>query len=187
LVHNVPVERTITHHSCATVERAAAEVARYVLDPTTMPHWSAVIYDVEAPTAGVFEKGGRLRGRMHILGLSLAIEGEMVEFDPAGMRAAIVVRPDGASAGAGGLLEHELSVEDLGDTCVLHFRNRLHLPDWIPPEVVGDGLVRHLFDQTAAFALANIRYILEAGLESGVAGFAQLVRPQLVPPRLGPA
>src|SRR5437899_7696367 len=74
-----PVERIITHHSCATVSRPAAEVSRYVLDPTTMPHWSAVIYDVDPPTAGVFEKGGRLRGRMHILGLSLAVEGEVVE------------------------------------------------------------------------------------------------------------
>jgi hypothetical protein len=173
------VDRIITHHSCTTVKRRAADVARYVLDPTTMPHWSAVIYDVEAPTTGVFEKGGRLRGHMHILGLSLAVEGEMVEFDPPGMRAAIVVRPAGAPAEAGGLLEHELSVEDLGDACVLHFRNRLLLPDWIPPEVVGDGLVRHLFDQTAAFALANIRYILEASLESGVAGFADLARPHL--------
>jgi hypothetical protein len=44
---------------------------------------------------------------------------------------------------------------------------------------VGDGLVRHLFDQTAAFALANIRYILEASLESTVAGFADLARPHL--------
>ncbi|MEA2592840.1 MAG: Polyketide cyclase / dehydrase and lipid transport, partial [Actinomycetota bacterium] len=179
LVQNAPVDRIITHHSCTTVKRPAADVARYVLDPTTMPYWSAVIYDVEAPTAGVFEKGGRLRGRMHILGLSLAVEGEMVEFDPPGMRAAIVVRPAGVPADAGGRLEHELSVEDLGDACVLHFRNRLHLPDWIPPEVAGDGLVRHLFDQTAAFALANIRYILEASLESGVAGFAALVRPHL--------
>ena len=172
------MERVITHHSCTTVKRAAADVSRYVLDPTTMPHWSAVIYEVETPTAGVFEKGGRLRGHMHILGLSLAVEGEMVEFDPAGMRAAIAVRPAGVPA-EGGLLEHELSVEDLGDACVLHFRNRIRLPDWIPPEVVGDGLVRHLFDQTAAFALANIRYILEASLESHVAGFADLARPHL--------
>ena len=96
-----PVERIITHHSCATVSRPAAEVSRYVLDPTTMPHWSAVIYDVDPPTAGVFEKGGRLRGRMHILGLSLAVEGEMVEYDPARMRAAIVVRPAGLPAEAG--------------------------------------------------------------------------------------
>jgi hypothetical protein len=173
------VERVITHHSCTTVKRRAADVSRYVLDPTTMPHWSAVIYEVETPTAGVFEKGGRLRGRMHVLGLSLAVEGEMVEFDPDGMRAAIVVRPAGLPAEEGGLLEHELSVEDLGDACVLHFRNRLQLPAWIPPEVVGDALVRHLFDQTAAFALANIRFILEASLESGVAGFAELVRPHL--------
>jgi hypothetical protein len=173
------VERTVTHHSCTTITRPAAEVARYVLDPTTMPHWSAVIYDVEAPTAGVFEKGGRLRGRMHVLGLSLAVEGEMVEYDPAGMRAAIVVRPAGVPTEEGGRLEHELWVEDLGDSCVLHFRNRLHLPGWIPPEVAGDGLVRHLFDQTAAFALANIRYILEGSLESAVAGFADLARPHL--------
>ena len=174
-----PVERIITHHSCTTVRRPAADVSRYVLDPTTMPHWSAVIYDVDPPTAGVFEQGGRLRGRMHILGLNLAVEGEMVEFDPAGRRAAIAVRPAGVPAGEGGLLEHELSVEDLGDSCVLHFRNRLRLPDWIPPEVVGDGLVRHLFDQTATFALANIRYILEASLESTVAGFADLARHHL--------
>ena len=102
-----PVERIITHHSCTTVRRPAADVSRYVLDPTTMPHWSAVIYDVDPPTAGVFEQGGRLRGRMHILGLSLAVEGEMVEFDPAGMRAAIAVRPAGVPAEEGGLLEHD--------------------------------------------------------------------------------
>ena len=173
------MDRVLTHHSFATIDRAAPEVARYVLDPTTMPHWSAVIYDVDAPGAGVFETGGRLRGRMHVLGVNLAVEGEMVEWDPAGRRAAIAVRPVGVPAEAGGLLEHELFVEDIGDGCVLHFRNRLTLPEWIPDEAVGDGLIRHLLDQTSAFALANIKYILEACLESSVRSFADLVRPHL--------
>jgi hypothetical protein len=167
--------RVVAHHSCATIHRAAPDVARYVLDPTTMPHWSAVIYRVEAPTEAVFRKGGRLEGAMHILGLSLPVEGEMVEYDLPGMRAAIVVRPVGIPAGAGGLLEHSLAVEDLGDAAVLHFRNRLTLPAWVPPEVIDDDLVRHLFDETASFALANIKYILEAGLESRVRSFAELV------------
>ena len=167
--------RVFTHHSCATVVRAAADVAAYVLDPTTMPHWSAVIYEVEAPDESVFRPGGRLRGRMHILGVSLPVEGEMVEFDPAGMRASILVRP----VGGDGLLEHELAVEDLGDASVLHFRNRLTLPPWIPHEVVADHLVRHLLDQTSSFALANIKHILESSGESRVRSFVDLARAYL--------
>lgn len=116
--------RVITHHSCITVQCPARDLARYVLDPTTMPEWSAVIYQVSAPDRAVFQKGGRLRGTMHILGVSLTVEGEMVEYDEAGMRALITVRPVGAE----GLLEHEVSVEDLQDVSVLHFRNRLTLP-----------------------------------------------------------
>ena len=110
-----PVERIITHHSCTTVSRPAADVSRYVLDPTTMPHWSAVIYEVDPPTAGVFEKGGRLRGRMHILGLSLAVEGEMVEFDPAGK----VVQAWGGSDGyQWPAREHGISVDPQGNVWV---------------------------------------------------------------------
>jgi hypothetical protein len=166
--------RVVDHHSCATIYRAAPDVARYVLDPTTMPHWSAVIYQVDAPTDAVFRKGGSLRGTMHILGLNVPVVGEMAEYDPPGMRAAIVVWPVGVPPGEGGVLEHSLAVEDLGGGAVLQFRNRLTLPDWVPPEVIDDDLVRHLFDQTASFALANIKYILERGIESQVGSFAQL-------------
>ncbi|GAC1364400.1 MAG: hypothetical protein NVSMB32_06920 [Actinomycetota bacterium] len=177
-------QRVITHHSCITVKCAAREVARYVLDPTTMPEWSAVIYQVAAPDSGVFRQGGRLRGNMHILGVSLTVEGEMVEYDEAGMRAVIMVRPVDAE----GLLEHELYVEDLQDASVLHFRNRLTLPSWVPSDVVDDDFVRHLLDQTAAFALANIRYILESPTSRRVREFMHLAGGHLsqAPCRVGP-
>lgn len=162
--------RVITHHSCVTVKAAARDVARYVLDPTTMPQWSAVLYDVQQPCDEVFRTGGRLRGNLHILGVSLTVEGIMVEYDEAGMRAAIVVQPVGAE----GLLEHALWVEDLGDTCVLHFRNRITLPDWVPADVVDDGFVRHLLDQTSVFALSNIKYILESPTGRAVQEFMRL-------------
>jgi len=171
--------RVITHHSSITIRRAAGDVAGYVLDPTTMPHWSAVIYEVEPPSADVFRPGGRLRGRMHILGVTVAVEGEMVSFDPAGRRAGIVVRPADVDSPRTPLLEHELHVDDVGDASVLHFRNSLSLPGWIPPELVSDELVRHLLDLTSTFALANIRYILEQGVESNIRGFAELVRVEL--------
>lgn len=167
--------RVITHHSCITIQRPPDDVAAYVLDPTTMPHWSAVIYEVNPPAEDVFRPGGRLRGRMHILGLSLVVEGEMLEFDPPGRRAAIVVRPVGAPDVDDCQLEHELWVEDLGDASVLHFLNRLTLPDWLPADLAGNNLVRHLFDQTAAFALANIRFILENRLEVAVGSFGEAV------------
>lgn len=168
----------ITHHSCTTVRRPAREVARYVLDPTTMPEWSAVIYQVETPGDGVFRTGGRLRGNMHILGVSLTVEGEMVHYDEAGMRASIAVRPVGGE----GLLEHELWVDDLGDSCVLHFRNRLTLPPWVPAGLVDDGFVHHLLDQTSAFALANIKYILESTPGQSVRAFMTLAAGHLPRP-----
>lgn len=174
-----PGQRVIAHQSCITVRRPAGEVARYVLDPTTMPEWSAVIYQVEAPDEGVFATGGRLRGNMHILGVSLTVEGEMVHYDEAGMRAAIAVRPVGAE----GLLEHELWVEDLDASCVLHFRNRLTLPSWVPVGVVDDGFVHHLLDQTSAFALANIKYILEATTGQSVRQFMRLAAGHLSGPQ----
>jgi hypothetical protein len=164
--------RVITHHSSSTIVSTAAEVAAYVLDPTTMPEWSAVIYEVEPPTETTFQTGSRLRGSMHILGVSLTVEGEMLEFDLPGRRAAIAVRPVGTE----GLLEHELYVEDLGNSSVVHFNNRLTLPAWLPTEIVSDELIRHLFDQTSSFALANIKYILESHSEAGIRSFGELVR-----------
>src|SRR5437870_13388712 len=75
--------RVFTHHSCATVVRAAADVAAYVLDPRTMPHWSAVIYEVEVPDESGFRTGERLQGRMHIPGVTLAAEGVQMQCVPA--------------------------------------------------------------------------------------------------------
>lgn len=173
------MHRVIAHHSCATINRAAPDVARYVLDPTTMPDWSAVIYQVDAPTETVFREGGRLGGTMHILGLSLAVEAEMSQYDLDGMRAAIVVWPAAAPRGVAGVLEHSLFVEDLGGGAVVQFRNRLTLPDWVSPEVITDDMVRHLFDETASFALRNIKYILEEGLEDRVRSFAALAQQHL--------
>jgi hypothetical protein len=172
-------ERVISHHSCIAVKRAARDVACYVLDPTTMPEWSAVIYQVEVPDADVFRPGGRLRGNMHILGVSLTVEGEMIDYDENGMRAAIAVRPINST----GLLEHELWVEDLQDECVLHFRNRLTLPPWIPSEVVDDSFVHHLLDQTSAFALSNIKYILESPTGQRVREFMNLAAGHLLSPQ----
>lgn len=174
---NEQTERVITHHSAITVRRSVGEVARYVFDPTTMPQWSAVVYAVEEPTETTFRVGSRLKANMHVLGVSLPIEGEMVELDEAGMRALLRVGPIGAD----GLLEHELVVEDVGDASVIHFRNRVTLPGWLPPEAVSDELVRHLLDQTAAFALANIKYILENDSESRIRDFMALAGRHLVP------
>ena len=164
-----------------TIGKHPDDVAAYVLDPTTMPHYSAVLYEVEPPADQTFLPGGRLKGRMHVLGLSLEVEGEMVEFDPAGRRATIVVRPAGAAGNEQGFLEHNLWVEDLGDTSLLHFRNRLTLPDWVPEEAISDGLVRHLFDQTANFALANIRYFLETEAEPAIHSFVETAGTYLNP------
>ncbi|MGH2719821.1 MAG: SRPBCC family protein [Actinomycetota bacterium] len=175
--------RVITHESCTTVRRAAPEVARYVLDPTTMPEWSAVIYQVEAPGDGVLRPGGRLRGNMHILGVSLTVEGEMVHYDGPGMRAAIVVRPVVTGAGVGGVLEHEVWVEDGGGVSVLHFRNRLTLPSWVPAALVTDGFVQHLLDQTSSFALANIKYILESASGTSVREFMKVAARYLPAPK----
>lgn len=175
-------ERVITHESCTTVRRAGPEVARYVLDPTTMPEWSAVIYQVDAPGDGVLRPGGRLRGNLHILGVSLTVEGEMVHYDGPGMRAAIAVRPVGTVGGVGGVLEHEIWVEDGGDISVLHFRNRLTLPSWVPAALVTDEFVHHLFDQTSSFALANIKYILESGSGRRVREFMKVAASYLPDP-----
>jgi hypothetical protein len=175
---NDRTERVITHHSAITVKRPPDDVARYVFDPTTMPQWSAIVYAVEEPTETTFRVGSKLKANMHVLGVTLPIEGEMVELDEAGRRAALRVGPIGAD----GLLEHELVVEDLGDGSVIHFRNRVTLPAWVPPEAVSDELVRHLLDQTAAFALANIKYILENASESQILDFMALAGRHLLPP-----
>lgn len=165
----MPDVRIITHHSCITIHRDADAVARYVLDPTTMPQWSAVLTAVDHPGKDTFQPGGRLTGWLHILGVGMAVEGELVTYDLAGRRAAIVVRPLRGE----GLLEHDLDVQDQGGESVLHFRNRLTLPAWVPPDLISDAHIRHLFDQASLFALANIRFILESGTEDALRTFAQ--------------
>jgi hypothetical protein len=164
----------VTHYAAVTIGRGADTVARYVFDPTTMPHWSGVLFEID-PTDDLEPRLGRnLRANLKILGVRLAVEGELIEVDLAARRAAVRILPvDGD-----GSLEHRLWVEkmasadgsddsDNSDNSVLHFWNRVELPSWLSGNV-SDALVRRFLDHTASFALANIKDILELGEEDDV-------------------
>jgi hypothetical protein len=60
-------------------------------------------------------------------------------------------------------------VEDAGEATVVHLRNRIQPPSWLAENVDTEVLLRVYIEQTAAFALANIKTILEALQEGNVA------------------
>jgi hypothetical protein len=154
---------TVTQAMAMTIRRSVDVVTRYVFDPTTMPQWSGVLYEIEPITDIEPRPGRRLRANLKILGVCLTVEGELVDLDPAARQAAVRILP----VGGGGSIEHRLAVDGSRDRSVVHFWNRVEAPSWLS-SVVSDRLIYRFLDHTASFALANIRDILELGEEENV-------------------
>lgn len=170
----------VTHHAAVTIQRPAADVAAYVFDPTTMPHWSGILYEIE-PIADIEpRRGRRMRANLKILGVCVTVEGELVEVDPRARWAVVRIVP----VGGDGTIEHRLWVEeapDGGDGSVLRFWNRVEVPAWLS-STVSDSLVRRFLDHTATFALANIKDVLEHGEEDKLRQLQLLARQRVPAP-----
>lgn len=167
----------VSRHT-AVIRRPVDVVTRYLFDPTTMPQWSAVLYAIE-PTADLEPRvSRRLRANLKILGVRLTVEGELVDVDLAHRAATVRVVP----VGTDGVIEHRLSVQPSGDDAVVYFGNRIELPGWLA-ERVGEGLIRRFVDQTAVFALAVIKAVLEDGEEENLRGLEQAAARELPAPQ----
>ncbi len=167
----------VVHEAAVTIGRSVDDVTRYVFDPTTMPHWSAVLYEI-GPIADVEPRlGRRLRANLKILGVKLTVEGELIELDLEARRAAVRIVPTGGD----GSIEHRLWVDASGAGSVVHFWNRVELPQWLS-RGVGEGLVARFVDHTATFALANIKDILEHGEEHNVSRLSLMASQELPGP-----
>jgi hypothetical protein len=172
--------QTVTHERAVTIRQSVDVVARYVFDPTTMPQWSGVLYEIE-PVADLEPRRGRhLRANLKILGVRLTVEGELIELDLDARQAAVRIVP----VGGGGSIEHRLSVEGSRRRSVVRFWNRVETPGWLASSV-SDRLIYRFLDHTATFALANIRDILELGEEENVRRLETIAsRDVLAPARL---
>ncbi|HEX6419134.1 MAG TPA: SRPBCC family protein [Acidimicrobiales bacterium] len=167
----------VSRHT-AVIRRSVDVVTRYLFDPTTMPQWSAVLYAIE-PTADLEPRvSRRLRANLKILGVRLTVEGELVDVDLAHRAATVRVVP----VGTDGVIEHRLSVQPSGDDAVVYFGNRIELPGWLA-ERVGEGLIRRFVDQTAVFALAVIKAVLEDGEEENLRGLERAAASELPAPQ----
>ncbi len=157
----------VTHHAAALVRRPVDVVTAYVFDPRTMPHWSGVLFAIEPVDDVEPRVGRRLRAELKVLGVRVAVEGELVDADMAERRATVRILPlDGDGA-----IEHRVLVEPTDDGAVVHFWNRIEPPGWLAG-AVSEQLIEAFVDHTARFALDNIRAILENHDEGAVAGLA---------------
>lgn len=167
----------VTDHTTATIERSVDDVTRYVFDPTTMPHWSAVLYEIE-PTDDLEPRLARgLRANLKVLGVRVTVAGELVAYDPVERSATVRIVP----AGGDGAIEHRLRVEGTPARSVVHFWNRVEVPTWLADHVEA-GLVHRFLRHTATFALATIKDILESGQEDDVRRMVEATRRLLPPP-----
>jgi hypothetical protein len=167
----------VTHELAMAIRRPIDVVTGYVFDPTTMPQWSGVLYEIE-PIADIEPRQGRrLRANLKILGVCLTVEGELIDLDLDARQAAVRIVP----VGGGGSIEHRLSVDGSRDRSVVHFWNRVETPGWLASSV-SDQLLYRFLDHTAAFALANIRDILELGEEDNVRRLETIASRDLAPP-----
>jgi hypothetical protein len=179
----------VTHLSAVTIRRPALEVAAYVFDPTTMPHWSGVLYDIEPVTDIEPRRGRQLRANLKILGVCLTVEGQLVDIDVRALQGTVRIEP----VGGGGAIEHRLAVEELppdgqGEPArsLLRFWNRVEVPEWLSSNV-SDSLIRRFVDHTASFALANIKDILEHGEEGQLRQLQRVARHDVpTPTRMEP-
>jgi hypothetical protein len=194
----------VTHHAAVTIRRPPGEVAAYVFDPTTMPHWSGILYEIEPVTEIEPRLGRRLRANFKILGVCLTVEGELLDIDLQARQGTVRVVP----VGGGGAIEHRLAVEELSPDgqgapggpegaegreepvshggSLLRFWNRIEVPPWLSDNL-SDSLIRRFIDHTASFALANIKDVLEHGEEAEVRQLQHRARPHVpAPTRLQP-
>jgi hypothetical protein len=171
---------TVTHQRAVMIRRPVDVVAGYVFDPTTMPQWSGVLYEIEPVVDIEPRRGRRLRANLKILGVRLTVEGELIDVDLDARQAAVRIVP----VGGGGSIEHRLSVDGLRRGSVVHFWNRVETPAWLS-RTVSDRLLYRFLDNTAVFALANIRDILERGEEDGVRRLAAIAGDEVPAPALG--
>lgn len=168
---------TVTHERAVTIRRSIDVVTSYVFDPTTMPHWSGVLYEIEPVADLEPRRGRRLRANLKILGVRLTVEGELIDLDLDARQAAVRIVP----VGGGGSIEHRLSVDGSLRRSVVHFWNRVEAPGWLSRSV-SDRLLYRFLDHTAAFALANIRDILELREEDNVRRLGTIASRDISPP-----
>jgi Polyketide cyclase / dehydrase and lipid transport len=167
----------VTHHA-ALIRRSVDAVTQYLFDPTTMPQWSAVLYEIE-PTADLDPRlGRRLRANLRILGVCITVEGELVDVDLGARQATVRVVP----VETDGVLEHRLSVEHAEAGSVAHFWNEVELPTWLST-TLGEDLIHRFLDHTAVFALANIKAVLENGEEDNVRRLDRIARRHVPAPQ----
>jgi hypothetical protein len=153
----------VSHHAAIEIRRSVDVVAAYVFDPTTMPHWSGVLYEIEPITDITPSLGRSMRANLKILGVCLTVEGELVDLDVEQRRATVRIVP----VGGDGAIEHRLWVEPTPAGAIVHFWNDVDPPQWLAANV-GEPLIEAFIDHTATFALANIRDILEHHEEEGI-------------------
>jgi hypothetical protein len=153
----------VSHHAAVEIRRPVDVVAAYVFDPTTMPHWSGVLYEIE-PIMDITPRLGRqLRANLKVLGVCLTVEGELVDLDLERRAATVRIVP----VSGDGSLEHRLRVDPSPAGAVVHFWNDIDPPRWLAA-TVSDALIEAFVGHTATFALANIRDILERHEEDAV-------------------
>lgn len=158
-----PRGSVVTHHSATRIRRPVDVVAAYVFDPRTMPHWSAVLYEIE-PVIDIEPRLGRtLRANLKVLGVTVIVNGELVEVDLEKRQATVQVVP----TSGGGRIEHRLWVERARRGSVLHFWNQIEVPRWLS-STISEPVIRRFLDHTATFALANIKDILENEQEDNI-------------------
>lgn len=113
--------------------------------------------------------------------MSLTVNGELLSLDIDERRGAVRITP----VACDGVVDHELWLEDAEGATVVHFRNQVQAPAFLSDNVDA-GVVQSYVEQTAAFALANIKTILEAHQEDNVAAAIQQAADLLPPaPPLG--
>jgi uncharacterized membrane protein len=168
----------IVHDVATTIQRPVDDVASYLFDPRTMPQWSAVLTAVEDPDdRSVITRGRRLSANLQILGVTATVDGRMLDMDLESRRGRLRLE----FRDSDGRIDHELELDDVDDRTVVHLRNRVVPPPWLAA-TVGGATIRRYVEETADFALAMIKAILEAHQEGNVAAAAHRAAETLAEP-----
>jgi carbon monoxide dehydrogenase subunit G len=139
------------------VARPADEVFDYVRDPANLAQWSAVVSRIDdPPEKEKVGRGTKVKGKIRFLCLSLNATAEIVDFDPQTRR--IVTK---TALPKKGTLESELSVEETGESSIVHYVARVTPPQFA--QRFSEVLVSRAVESAGHHGLSNLRDVLESG------------------------
>lgn len=152
------------HKSTKLISRPASEVFDYLVDLSHIGQWNPIVLEVgdgKDQLQGRAKRGARVPARVRVFGVEAQTVSEVLDIDEGDRR--LVVKVEFPK---GGTITGHLEVQDLGDSCAIHFEQQVAIPGWLSERGIASEAVMIGIDQAVKSGLARIQEILNRRQET---------------------